>query len=229
MLVTSIDAFARYHGLTIDGHKRTSSPPSPSLGAQAWERQALVRARFCAGDVELGARAVEIAERAAYEALPPSPEDVHRLRERMERELGRETSERFDLKAGRGGLLDVELAVQLVQMTNGADRRVRTPDTPEALEALAGTGHLDRRDYEALREGYRFLRRLEQRIHVLRGTSSSVISSRGAGMPELARRMGYRDSPGVSAVAALIARYKDVTETVRAAYERVLGLATPDA
>ncbi len=224
MLVTSIDAFARYHGLTLDGQKRTSSAPSSSHGAQAWERQALVRARFCAGDAALGARVVEISERAAYETPPPSPEDVHRLRERMERELGRETAERFDLKAGRGGLLDVELAVQLVQMTNGSDPRIRTPDTPAALEALAATGHLERPNYEAFREGYRFLRRLEQRIHVLRGTSSSVIQARGPGMPELARRMGYRDTPGMSAVAALLARYRDVTETVRAAYERVLGL-----
>jgi glutamate-ammonia-ligase adenylyltransferase len=224
MLVTSIDAFARYHGLTLDGQKRTSSSPGVSHGAQAWERQALVRARFCAGDAALGARVVEIAERAAYETPPPSPEDVHRLRERMERELGRETSERFDLKAGRGGLLDVELAVQLVQMTNGSDPRVRTPDTPAALEALAATGRLERGDYEAFREGYRFLRRLEQRIHVLRGTSSSVIQPRGAGMPELARRMGYRDAPGMPAVQALLARYRDVTETVRAAYQRVLAI-----
>jgi glutamate-ammonia-ligase adenylyltransferase len=141
----------------------------------------------------------------------------------MERELGRETSERFDLKAGRGGLLDVELAVQLVQMTHGSDPSLRTPDTPAALEALAATGHLERGDYEAFREGYRFLRRLEQRIHVLRGTSSSVIHRRGPGMPELARRMGYRDTPGTPAVTALLARYRDVTETVRAAYEHVLG------
>jgi glutamate-ammonia-ligase adenylyltransferase len=224
MLVTSIDAFARYHGLSLDGQKRTSSAPGASHGAQAWERQALVRARFCAGDAALGARVVEIAERAAYETPPPSPEDVHRLRERMERELGRETSERYDLKAGRGGLLDVELAVQLVQMTHGSDPRLRTPDTPAALEALATTGHLERGDYEAFREGYRFLRRLEQRIHVLRGTSSSVIHRRGPGMPELARRMGYRDTPGTPAVAALLARYRDVTETVRAAYEHVLGI-----
>ena len=224
MLVTSIEAFARYHGLATDGQKRTSSGPVSAHGARAWERQALIRARFCAGDVVLGARAVEIAERAAYEAPAPSSEEVHRLRERMERELGRETSERFDLKAGRGGLLDVELCVQLVQMRNGSDRNVRTPDTPQALEALTQAGYLERRDYEAFREGYRFLRRLEQRIHVLRGTSSSVIEARGSGMFELARRMGYRDTPGAPAVEALLARYRDVTNTVRAAYERVLGL-----
>ncbi len=224
MLVTSLEAFARYHGFSADGQKRGSGPPMASNAAQAWERQALVRARFCAGDAALGARAVEIAERAAYETPAPSSEEVHRMRERMERELGRESAERFDLKAGRGGLLDVELASQLIQMRHGSDPRVRTPDTPEALEALLLTGHLARQDYEPFREGYRFLRRLEQRIHVLRGTSSSVIRTRGPGMPELARRMGYKDTPGAPAVEALLARYRDVTETVRAAYERVLGL-----
>jgi glutamate-ammonia-ligase adenylyltransferase len=101
---------------------------------------------------------------------------------------------------------------------------VRTPDTPEALEALQAAGYLAARDYGAFREGYRFLRRLEQRIHVLRGRSSSVIQRGAAGMPELARRMGYRDTPGSPAVDTLFARYRDVTETVRAAYERVLGL-----
>ena len=224
MLVTSIEAFARYHGLSLDGQKRTSSAPSVAFGARAWERQALVRARFAAGDPSLGARAVEIAERVAYEMPAPSPEEVHRLRERMERELGRETPERFDLKAGRGGLLDVELCVQLVQMQCGADRRVRTPDTGEALEALGAAGYLGRPDYEAFREGYRFLRRLEQRMHVLGGSSTSVIATRRHGLPELARRMGYRDTPGTPAADALLARYRDVTETVRAAYERVLGL-----
>jgi len=106
---------------------------------------------------------------------------------------------------------------------------VRTPDTPEALEALVSAGYLALPDYEAFREGYRFLRRLEQRIHVLRGTSSSVIAPRGPGMPELARRMGYRDTPGAPAVGALLARYRDVTERVRSAYERVLGLPTATA
>jgi glutamate-ammonia-ligase adenylyltransferase len=229
MLVTSLEAFARYHGLTVDGQKRTSNGPRVSHSAQAWERQALVRARFSAGDAALGARAVEIAERAAYETPAPSAEEVHRLRLRMEKEIGRETSERFDLKAGRGGLLDVELAVELVQMRNGSDRSVRTPDTPNALEALVSGGYLERRDYEAFREGYRFLRRLEQRIHVLRGTSASVIQRRASGMPELARRMGYRDSPGAPAVEALILRYLDVTGAVRAAYLRVLDRPEDDS
>jgi len=68
------------------------------------------------------------------------------------------------------------------------------------------------------------LRRLEQRIHVQRGRGSSTVDTRGPGLRALAHRMGYRDGPGVRAVDALLARYGDVTENVRSAYRRVLGV-----
>jgi glutamate-ammonia-ligase adenylyltransferase len=222
MLVTSIEAFARYHSVPPPGAVGKAGGVG-SAGA-SWERQALLRARFCAGDQELGARALGVAEQAAYGGKSPDPLEVHHLRARMERELARERDDRFDLKAGRGGLFDVEFAVQFLQMRNGTDARIRTPDTAEALESLAALGYVRAGDYEALREGYRFLRRLEQRIHVQRGRGSSTVDTRDTGLQALAHRMGYRDGPGVRAVEALLARYKDVTENVRAAYRRVLGI-----
>jgi glutamate-ammonia-ligase adenylyltransferase len=224
MLVTSLRAFARYHSVAVTGGE--DGPVSGSVGSSgaAWERQALLRARFAAGDAELGGRAIDVAARAAYGGGAAPAAEVHHLRRRMERELGRERPERVDLKLGRGGLLDVEFAVQLLQMQNGDDEAVRTPDTSVALEALAQRGYLDRNDYDALREGYAFLRRLEQRLHVLYGGGTSVISTRSAGLPALARRMGYRSQPGTTAEAALLAHYRDVTLNVRAAYARVFGL-----
>src|SRR5262249_13846755 len=79
--------------------------------AESWERQALVKARACAGDPDLGARVIASAHAAAYERGAPPPEHVHHLRTRMEREIGRERVDRsparYDLKVGRGGLVDV--------------------------------------------------------------------------------------------------------------------------
>jgi glutamate-ammonia-ligase adenylyltransferase len=222
MLVTSIGAFARYHSVPPPGAAGNGS--SVGSSAASWERQVLLRARFCAGDQELGARAVRVAEQAAYGGKPPDALEIHHVRHRLERELAREREGRLDLKAGRGGLLDVEFAVQFLQMRHGADTRVRTPDTAEALEALTALGHVRAADYEALREGYRFLRRLEQRIHVQRGRGSSIVDARDPGLRALAHRMGYRDGPGLRAVDALLARYRDVTENVRSAYRRVLGV-----
>jgi len=223
LLVTSLESFARYHRLPIDGPEHEPLPVVFSSGA-AWERQTLLRARGVVGDPELLRRSLEIAWRAAYEGGAPPASEMHRLRMRMEKELARERDGRYDLKLGRGGLLDIEFAVQWLQMKNGTDLRVRTPDLGLALQALHTAGYLDRSAFEAFSEGYAFLRQLEQRIVVRTGNNAALIQVNGAGLPHLARRMGFQDGQGVHASAELVARYRDVTETVRASYLRVLEL-----
>ena len=131
---------------------------------------------------------------------------------------------RFDLKTGRGGLLDIEFATQWLQMRFGFDRRVRTTDTLQALEALFASGYLFPAHYETLRAGYLFLRRLEQRIHILRGAGTSVIDERSSGLSLLARRMGLHAQGSLRPPAHLMRRYREVTGAVRAAYLDVLRL-----
>ncbi len=212
LLVVSCDAFARYH----------------ESRAEDWERQALVKARFCAGDAALGEAVLQIAREAAYERGAAPPEKIHHLRMRMEKELAGERHvegrARFDLKLGKGGLVDVEFAAQWLQMKCGKDPRVRTPDTEAALDALETCGYLDAGVAAALREGYRTLRRMEQRLRVLHGTSSHFIEEGAPGLALLARRMGMRDGPRGSATAMLLARYAQITRDVRAAYLAILGL-----
>ncbi|HEY6077307.1 MAG TPA: bifunctional [glutamate--ammonia ligase]-adenylyl-L-tyrosine phosphorylase/[glutamate--ammonia-ligase] adenylyltransferase [Polyangiaceae bacterium] len=222
LLVASVRSFASYHGVqeTEEGAER---PSGLSAGAE-WERQALIRARFCAGDAALGERVMAIATLAAYGSGSPTAENMHRLRQRMERELGREKPTRRELKLGRGGLLDIEFLAQWLQMRHGSDERVRTPDTSEALEALAVRGYLARADYELLRDAYRFLRRLEQRIHVHRGDGTNWVDAQALGLSGLGRKMGFQKAPGRSAGAQLFERYVMVTDAVRACYLRVLGL-----
>ncbi len=222
LLVASVRSFANYHGLfeTETGAQR----PSGFGSGSAWERQALIRARFCAGDPALGARVTSIATLAAYEGGPPAAAEMHRLRLRMERELGRERPTRRELKVGRGGLLDIEFLAQWLQMKHGNDARVRTPDTGEALEALSAHGYLHRTDYELLRDAYRFLRRLEQRIHVHRGDALNWVDAQALGLSGLGRQMGFQRSPTQSAGEQLFERYLTVTESVRATYLRLLEL-----
>lgn len=218
MLVTTLASFARYHGAS-------ASAGAPMAGGAApWERQALVRARFCAGDPEIGARAMQIAEAAAFEGGPPEPEELHRMRMRMEEELSGERAGRYNLKTGHGGLVDVEFVTQFLQMKHGADPRVRSPETARALAALRDAGYVDRSLAEELLDGHRFLRRLEQRIHIVHASSAQLVDEQAPGLLPLARRMGLRDAPGRSATEALVAQYRDVTDRVRAAYAAVLGV-----
>jgi glutamate-ammonia-ligase adenylyltransferase len=223
LLVTSLPAFARYHGVPLEGVPVPQERLAVSSGA-AWERQALLRARPCAGDKELGARVMRVAHAAAYEVGAPKAEEVHHLRLRMERELARERPGRYDLKTGRGGLLDVEFTAQWLQMCHGADPSLRTTDTVAALHALQNAGHLSRFAFEALRDGYVFLRRLEQRIRIVHGSGATVLDATAAGLSKLARRMGIPDSPAQSLPEALLEEYRETTEAVRAAYLAVLGV-----
>ncbi len=228
LLVVSKDAFARYHAPVGDASTVTPSAEGSSR-ADGWERQALVKARFCAGDRELGLEVLRVAAAAAYDRGAPAAERVHHLRLRMERELAGERRDgtgraRYDLKLGHGGLADVEFAVQWLQMKHGADERVRTTETEIALAALEACGYLEAALAAPLREGYRLLRRLEQRLRVLHGTSAQLIEEGALGLAPLARRMGMRDGPWGGAADALLARYVAVTEDIRAAYLSVLGL-----
>lgn len=101
LVVSSLEMFKRYQR-NEDG-----------TGAWPWEHQALTRARFCAGDREIG-MAFE-KEREAILRLPRDKEkvfkDVSDMRERM-LEGHPNTSDLFDVKHDRGGMVDVEFAVQ---------------------------------------------------------------------------------------------------------------------
>ena len=213
LLIVSADAFARYQ----------------ESRSEAWERQALVKARVCAGDRALGERVIAVARHAAYERGAPDPESLHRLRVRMEREIGGERLDRsparYDLKVGRGAIVDVEFATQWLQMRHGHDARVRTTETAAALAALEACGYLAPATGAAFRDGWGFLRRLEQRMRVSHGANVSLLQEGAPGLATLARRIGLRDSPGLRAERALLEVYEAVTRDVRAAYLAVLGLS----
>jgi glutamate-ammonia-ligase adenylyltransferase len=218
LLVVSVEAFARYHGMFASGARRDTPPE-----AADWERQALVKARPAAGDERTGQRFADLASRIAYERGAPIPDRLHHLRTRMERELARETSHRFDVKLGKGGIVDIEFAVQWLQMKYGMDQRVRSADTDRAIVALEACGYLDASIASVFREGYSMLRRVEQAIRVVHGTGASFIEEGAPGLGSLARRMGFRDG-AVTASEALLARYRAVTRDVRSAYLSILGL-----
>ena len=218
LLVVSLDAFARYHGLASEAEE-------PARRGQDWERQALVKARACAGDPELGRKVMSLATRIAYSGAPDAAV-MHRLRMRMEHELAHEGPRRYDVKLGSGGIVDVEFSVQWLQMKHGADPRVRTSDTESAIAVLESCGYLDPTLAAVLREGYAMLRRLELALRVVHGTSASLIEEGAPGLGALARRMGFRDGANVGAGSAaeeLLERYRTVTRDVRNAYLAVLG------
>jgi glutamate-ammonia-ligase adenylyltransferase len=214
-LVTSASGFARYH----TGGGDVGMP----VRSQLWERQALLRARFVAGDAALFE---EVRERVLLPAVYGPVADptalageIRRMRERIEHEIGKEAARGPNPKAGRGGLIDVEFAAQYLQLVHGHEApAIRTPSTPVALARLREAGLLREPEYHALSEGYAFLRRLDLRLRIVHDYAIDHLPQ-GEALAQLARRLGYY---GEDPSARLRTEYARVTGEVRAAFEAVV-------
>ena len=195
--------------------------------SRVWERQVLIKARAVAGDPEHARDLARWTEAFVFDApldRQQAKAEIHRHRVRMEQELAQESADFHDLKAGRGGLLDIDFVVQYLQLCHGAATDVRAPSTLDALAALQRQGHLDPPSARTLEQGYRFLRRLESRLRMVRDRSAARLPATAAGLEVMARRLGYRQQPGSGTPGAqLLAEYHRQTEAVRRVYEEHLG------
>jgi glutamate-ammonia-ligase adenylyltransferase len=210
-LVSSLAAFREYH--------KSSS--------QLWERQALIKTRHVAGDQRLGSAVEKITEAFAY-GQGLNREDVaeiHHLRMRMERELAGENESRFNLKKGRGGLVDIEFLTQMLQLAHGYRLpSLRRRETLEGLKALHKENILNSNEYRLLSEGYLFLRRLDHRLRLEQDRSIDAFEAQPERLDSIARALGYNGKrvkkanpePGTQ----LLLDYQAQREKLRACYER---------
>ena len=165
--------------------------------ASTWEFQALLKARFAAGDAALGAEYANAVAPFVWSASsrPNFVEDVQAMRRRVEATIPAKDAER-QLKLGPGGLRDVEFSVQLLQLVHGrSDAMVRQSGTLAALESLATWGYVGRADAASLDAAYRFLRTLEHRIQLFRLRRTHIVPDDPADLRRLGRSLGMRTDP----------------------------------
>lgn len=153
LVVSSLEMFKRYQR-NEDG-----------TGAWPWEHQALTRARFCAGDREIGAAFEK--EREDILRLDRDKEkvfkDVSEMRDRMLQGHPNPTS-LFDVKHDRGGMVDVEFAVQAMVLAYSHEHPelVNNFGNILLLEMAARAGLIDEQLAQkcvAIYRDYRFIQR----------------------------------------------------------------------
>lgn len=187
--------------------------------AQSWEYQALLKARFMAGSENLGSAFIQATSPLIWQAAsrPGFVEDTQAMRERVTEFIPAKDAER-ELKLGRGGLRDVEFAVQLLQMVHGrSDDLVRNPNTLLALEQLATWGYVAREDAAALSSAYRFLRTLEHRIQLFRMRRTHIMPTDETEQRRIGRSMGY----GLDPIDDLTKEWKKHAREVRRLHEKL--------
>ncbi len=189
---------------------------SPSGLSAPFERQALIKLRVVAGDEALGRQVEAHRDAFVYSGQPWELKTALDLRHRQVNELVQPGD--TNVKYSPGGLIDVEYAVQYLQLIHGhKEPRLRTPNSLEALAALGETGLLKPDEVTRLRESYLFLRGLIDALRIVRGNARDLVlpPPDSDAFIFLARRLGYtteRWEEGARRLSADIARHMAQTQ-----------------
>jgi glutamate-ammonia-ligase adenylyltransferase len=171
---------------------------------RTWERQALIKCRPVAGDSALGREFLQAIEPFVYRTYFSFSEinEVKALKRMIERKTRDAGADDHDVKTGRGGIRDIEFAVQFLQLLNGGDLpTVRQRNTLLAIQALAEAGCLTGQEAQILDDAYRFLRKTEHRLQLLFDLQMHRLPADTEELRRLALRMGYK-VPGSPPAAA---------------------------
>ncbi|MCH8830878.1 MAG: glutamine synthetase adenylyltransferase, partial [Planctomycetes bacterium] len=158
-LAVSLDAFRTYF--------------SPQGAAWPYERQALVKLRPIAGDMDFGQRIAALRDELVYTGEPFDVTAMRAMREKQIRQLVKAGS--FNVKLSPGGLVDCEYLVQGLQITHGRkNAALKTRSTRKAIRALHQAGVFSEETRDRLQEAYMFLRRLIDALRMVRGNARDL-------------------------------------------------------
>ncbi|MGH9937096.1 MAG: glutamate-ammonia-ligase adenylyltransferase, partial [Blastocatellia bacterium] len=162
--------------------------------AAPFERQALIKLRWVAGDEALGRRVEARRDSFTYSGAPWDWENALHLRRRQTRELVKPGQ--INVKYSSGGIIDIEYAAQYLQLLHGKDHpELRVTNTLEALDQLHRLNFISETESDMLRAAYLFLRNLIDALRIVRGDASDLTlpDETSEEFKSLARRLGYRE------------------------------------
>ncbi len=190
--------------------------------AAVWERQAMIKARFVCGDHDFGHEVFRDLQSVIYSKrmTDSDMEELYRMRQRIETEIAKEGPSKYNVKTGKGGLVDVEFLTQTLQLIYGKDvPSIRKANTLMALEALNNAGYIADGDYEVLKRAYEFYRLIENRLRIVQDRPEGNLLLGSKELLNLAGQLGYR---GPSRDMELVKDYADMAERVRRLYLKVI-------
>jgi glutamate-ammonia-ligase adenylyltransferase len=154
----------------------------------------------------LGRRVEAQRDAFTYSGAPWDWKDALHLRKRQIKELVKRGQ--TNVKYSPGGIVDIEYAVQYLQLLNGKKHPdVRVPNTLIALDRLRQLHIIGEPEYEVLNKAYLFLRNLIDALRIVRGDASDLLLPEESSeeFKSLARRLGYRDQDRGKSAARLAA------------------------
>ena len=188
--------------------------------AWTWEHMALTRARVVSASPGFGTRVEQVIRDVLQRPRDPAltAGDVVEMRAAIAKEKGE--GDRWDLKYGAGGLIDIEFIAQYLQLVHAhAQPDILDTSTARVLDKAWALRLLPVEDAEVLRPAVEFYHDLTQ---ILRLCLSRPFDPKTAGAGLL--RLLARDA-GVPDFATLDATLIETQAKVRASFVRILGKA----
>lgn len=198
---------------------------------RTWERQAYVKARPVAGNLDFGREFLARLEPWIYRRYLTVADisGIKALKRRIEQRSIRDGADLLNVKTGHGGLRDIEFAIQFLQLLNGSDlESMHTGNTLSAIMELEKVGCLTHQERSLLDQNYCFLRKIEHRLQIMFDLQTHLLPSEARERGKLAIRMGYEDSPKCTALAAFDDEYHRVTAENRKILNHLLHDAFDD-
>ncbi|MFO0910594.1 MAG: bifunctional [glutamate--ammonia ligase]-adenylyl-L-tyrosine phosphorylase/[glutamate--ammonia-ligase] adenylyltransferase [Isosphaeraceae bacterium] len=161
---------------------------------RTWERQALIKCRAIAGDLDLGAAFLQEITPFVYRRYLGGTEigEIKAMKRRIEQRTVSAGTAEVEVKTGHGGIRDVEFVVQFLQLLHGGTYpEVRHPNTLTAMARLEEMGCLTPDERAVMDDTYRFLRRLEHRLQIMFDRQTHEMPRDLEEQRILAVRMGY--------------------------------------
>lgn len=185
--------------------------------AHALERQALLRARASAGSQRLCAQLLDMVRDSIFGA--DALDQLRLLGEKLDSRTC--PGPGFNVKLGRGGIREIELITQALQLIHG--RRspwLRSAQMLIVLARLAERGCLLEMERAKLSAAYTFLRTVEHRLQMEYGAQTHTIPADPERLHKLARRCGY---DGPDPAGSFLEDLRAHTSSVRAIYGRIFA------
>jgi glutamate-ammonia-ligase adenylyltransferase len=179
--------------------------------ADGWELQAWLKARPVAGSLDMGRQLVKDVREILLrpENREKAFRSILKLRRMVLDRLATRSSITSEVKSGPGGIRTVEFLVQHEQIRHGREYpEIVGGHTLNAMAVLRKYDLMAPNLFRILRDGYIFLRRIENRIQLYGMQQRHTLPSQPAELAKLAKRMGYEDRLNVTALSQFLDQYR---------------------
>lgn len=193
-----------------------------------WERLALLKAWPVAGSRALGRRFLEMAR--PFIADPPfdleALAEVVHMKARVDRKVADRGQAGRNVKLGAGGIREIELIVQSLQVCHGAGfPRILGRNTLGALSALRDQSLVTDAEFDTLYRGYLFLRDVENKLQMVNDAQTHSLPRELEELNACARLLGYLETRTESAADQFLRDFQNHTFKVNEIFENIVVAA----